>query len=112
MLDVYHLIDYNLRLPLNQSIIPNEILNFSETLFLRKPRVCINARPLSATAKEIPCQLDRVESIIPYLTRHSRGIITDDSSGFMHTFMSPESQSLLGIHCGDLKYHFQVLAFP
>ena len=87
-------------------------LDFFRIIFAKiifsKPRVCINARPLSATAKEIPCQLDRVESIIPYLTAHSKGIITDDNSGFMHTYMTLESQALLGIHFGDLKYHFQV----
>ena len=81
---------------------------FSKKL-LRKPRVCINARPLSASTKELPCQLDRVESIIPYLTTTSKGIITDDSNGFMHVFMALESQSFLGVHCGDLNYHFQVI---
>ena len=52
-----------------------------------------------------------MEDIIPYLDENSRAIISDDSSGFMHTFLSPNSQSMTGIHLGNEKFHFQGMPF-
>lgn len=80
-------------------------------IFYRKPRICINARDLAATSKKLPCHMDSVESIIPYLNKDSRAIISDDSSGFLHVFLSPESQAMVGIHCGTEEYHFQGMPF-
>ena len=80
-------------------------------LLPRKPRICINARALAATTKELPCHMDQAESLLPYLHVKSRAIISDDSSGFLHVFNHPNTQALAGIHCGDDTFHFQGMPF-
>ena len=71
----------------------------------------LSCRPLNAILKQLPCRLDSVESLIPYLTPTSRGVISDDSSGFMHVHLHPETRKLCGFHVGTEKYYFNCLPF-
>ena len=71
----------------------------------------LSCRPLNATLKKLPCRLDSVENLIPYLTKTSRGVISDDSSGFMHVHLHRDSRKLCGFHLGDEKYYFNSLPF-
>ena len=52
-----------------------------------------------------------MESLIPYLTPTSRGVISDDSSGFMHVHLHRETRKLCGFHIGDENYYFNSLPF-
>ena len=66
---------------------------------------------MNAILKQLPCRLDSVESLIPYLTPTSRGVISDDSSGFMHVHLHRESRKLCGFHVGGERYYFNCLPF-
>lgn len=52
-----------------------------------------------------------MENLIPYLSRTSRGVISDDSSGFMHVHLHRESRKLCGFHLGDEEFYFNSLPF-
>ena len=44
-------------------------------------RICLNARPLGAVLKKLPCKLDQAEELIPHLKPGHKVAISDDSSG-------------------------------
>ena len=88
--------------------------------------MCLNARPLAGVLKKLPCKLNQVEELLPFLTPDQRVVISDDSSGnfstelsawlfifsgFLHVFMSPRGQRLCGIHLGDQKFAFRGMPF-
>ena len=52
-----------------------------------------------------------LENLLPHLNSESRCIISDDSSGFMHINLHPQSQRLCGIHLGDEEYVFNSMPF-
>ena len=80
---------------------------------------------MNACLKPLPCRLDSVESLIPYLRPTSRGVVSDDSrllkfslnvaqihfSGFMHVHLHPQSQKMCGLHLGEEKFYFSSLPF-
>ena len=70
-----------------------------------------SCRPLAGCLKNLPCKLDSVETLLPYLTTTSRCIISDDSSGFLHIFLHPSSQKLCGMHLGNEKFVFTSMPF-
>ena len=76
----------------NESLIPltspseikerlGRVLTFKSTIEPRKPRLCLNARPLAGVLKKLPCRLNQLEELLPHLRPDSRVIISDDSSG-------------------------------
>ena len=82
----------------NESIIPltasseikehlGSVLTFKSTIEPRKPRLCLNARPLAGVLKKLPCRLNQIEELLPHLQPDSRVIISDDSSGKVKNFL-------------------------
>ena len=86
----------------------NDCLTFKMTIEPCKPRLCINARALASTTKNMPCHLDQIEGLLPYLSSDSRAIISDDACGFLHVFLHPMSQCLAGVHLGEEHFNFTV----
>ena len=76
-----------------------------------KPRVCINARPLGACIRDMPCRLDSIYQLIRYLRIGCSVIISDDSSGFYHCMLDQRCRNLMRIHYGEEKYCFNCMAF-
>ena len=71
----------------------------------------LNARPLGAVLKDLPCKLDGIHVLLPHLRPDSKCIISDDSSGFLHVGLHPESQKLAGIHVGQEEFAFRAMPF-
>lgn len=86
-------------------------LSHTNICLIRKPRVCLNARPLASVIRNVPCRLDSIAQLICYLRPGSSAIISDDKQGFFHCMIDLRSRGLLCFHYGDETYAYTCLAF-
>ena len=60
---------------------------------------------------KIPCKLDDISCLLPFLKKGKFAVVSDDKQGFFHLQMHRKCQGLLQFHMGDEGYQYVGMPF-